>query len=99
MQSEQNKKEIEELKNHNQKNQEQEIERLKNQLDNAIEGVKRHDNVHNISSLMLLLKFSKSFFIFSLLHFFDCDFLTLQSLFYFVLIAYLIYIQKTRQLL
>ena len=48
MQSEQNKKEIEELKNHNQKNQEQEIERLKKQLDNAVEGVKRHDKNNQI---------------------------------------------------
>ena len=57
MQSEQNKKEIEELKNHNQKNQEQEIERLKKELDNAIEGVKRHDknNQKNVENLLLEL--------------------------------------------
>jgi hypothetical protein len=57
MQSEQNKKEIEELKNHNQKNQEQEIERLKKQLDNAIEGVKRHDknNQKHVENLLLEL--------------------------------------------
>jgi len=48
MQSEQNKKEIEDLKNHNQKNQEQEIERLKKQLDNEVEGVKRHDKNNHI---------------------------------------------------
>jgi len=57
MQSEQNKKEIEELKSHNQKNQEQEIERLKKQLDNAVEGVKRHDknNQKHVKKLLLEL--------------------------------------------
>jgi len=57
MQSEQNKKEIEELKSHNQKNQEQEIERLKKQLDNAVEGVKRHDknNQKHVEKLLLEL--------------------------------------------
>ena len=59
MQSEQNKKEIEELKNHNQKNQEQEIERLKKQLDNAVEGVKRHDKNNQIHLENLIVELIK----------------------------------------